>query len=176
MGLLPKSDHEEYIRIGKILNTQGNRGALRVLPLTDYPERFQKMTRVRVAISGLLRDLNVEDTYFHKKYVIMKFKEIQDMNAAGELKGGFLVLSRAELMPLPENSFYIFELIGLEVFDPLGVRLGLLTDIIQTGSNDVYVVETGRKPLLVPALKQVVLEVDLSEGRMVVKLPDGLLD
>lgn len=158
-----------YIRIGKILSTQGNRGALRVLPLTDFPERFQKMTHVQVAINDLLRELNIEDARFHKKYVIIKFKEIQDMNAACDLKGGYLVVTRDELMPLPKDNFYIFDLIGLEVFELDGVRLGIITDIIKTGSNDVYVVETGAKPLLIPALKQVVQEIDLDGRRMVVR-------
>ncbi|MCG9968189.1 ribosome maturation factor RimM [Pelotomaculum terephthalicicum JT] len=168
---------EEYIRIGKILNTQGSRGALRVLPLTDYPERFQKMARVQVLINDALRELSIEDTHFHKKYIIIKFKDIQDMNAAGELKGGFLVVTRDELVPLPEGSFYIFDLIGLEVFDSDGERLGIIADIIQTGSNDVYVVETeAARPLLVPALKQVVQKVDLKGRRMVVQLPEGLGD
>lgn len=158
-----------YIRIGKILSTQGNRGALRVLPLTDFPERFQKMTHVQVAINDLLRELNIEDARFHKKYVIIKFKEIQNMNAACDLKGGYLVVTRDELMPLPKDNFYIFDLIGLEVFELDGVRLGIITDIIKTGSNDVYVVETGAKPLLIPALKQVVQEIDLDGRRMVVR-------
>lgn len=167
---------EKYIRIGKILNTQGNRGALRVLPLTDYLERFQKMARVQVSINDLIRELSIEDTYFHKKYIIIKFKEIQDMNTAGELKGGFLVVTRDELVPLPEDSFYIFDLIGLEVFESGGGCLGILTDIIQTGSNDVYVVETEAKPLLIPALKQVVKEIDLDGRRIVVQIPEGLED
>lgn len=158
-----------YIRIGKILSTQGNRGALRVLPLTDFPERFQKMTRVQVSINDLLRELNIEDAHFHKKYVIIKFKEIQDMNAACDLKGGYLVVTRDELMPLPKDNFYIFDLIGVEVFETDGSRLGIITDIIKTGSNDVYVVETGAKPLLIPALKQVVQEIDLDGRRMVVR-------
>jgi len=167
---------EKYIRIGKILNTQGNRGALRVLPLTDYPERFQKMARVQVSINDQLRELSIEDSFFHKKYIIIKFKEIQDMNAAGALKGGFLVVSRAELVPLPEDSYYIFDLIGIEVFDSDGRRLGIMTDIIQTGSNDVYVVETEARPLLIPALKQVVKEIDLDGRRIVVQIPEGLDD
>ncbi|OPX86711.1 MAG: Ribosome maturation factor RimM [Pelotomaculum sp. PtaB.Bin104] len=167
---------EEYIHIGKILNTQGNRGAVRILPLTDYPERFQQMERVNVLTNGSLRQLNIENSYSHKKFIILQFKEIQDMNAAEELKGGLLVVTRKELMPLEEGTFYIFDLIGIAVYDCSGNYLGKITDVIQTGSNDVYVVETGAKPILIPALKKVVKDTNLAGRRMVVELPEGLLD
>lgn len=167
---------EEYIRIGKILNTQGRRGAVRVLPLTDYPERFEKMGRVRVFIKDSRRELSIEEAYPHKKFFIVKFKEVADMNAAEELKGGLLEITRDELVPLPEDSFYIFDIVGLDVYDSGGECLGEITEVLQTGANDVYVVETGGKPLLIPALKQVVREIDLPGRRMVVELPEGLVD
>lgn len=167
---------EEYIRIGKILNTQGHRGAVRVLPLTDYPERFTKMRRVLISIKGSRREYSIEEAYPHKKFFIVKFKEVADMNAAEELKGGLLEVARDQLVPLPEDSFYIFDIVGLGVYDPGGQRLGEITEVIQTGANDVYVVETGGRPLLIPALKQVVREIDLTGGRMVVELPEGLVD
>jgi len=165
---------EEYISIGKILNTQGNRGAVRILPLTDYPERFRQMGRVLVSVNGVMRELFIEESYPHKKFIIIKFKEIQDMSAAEELKGGFLVVTRDELMPLPEDSFYIFDLIGISVFDSGGRYLGKINDVIQTGANDVYLVDSGAGPVLIPALKKVVREVDLAGRRMVVELPEGL--
>lgn len=167
---------EKYITIGKILGTHGNRGALRVLPLTDFPERFEQLTRARVSLRNSLRELIVEDKYAHKKYIIIKFKEIQTMNAAQELTGGYLVVTREELTPLPEGSYYIFDLIGADVFGIDGRRLGNLTEIIKTGSNDVYVVDTEAKPLLIPALKKVVKEINLAERRLVVQLPEGLTD
>jgi 16S rRNA processing protein RimM len=167
---------EEYIRIGKILNTQGNRGALRILPLTDYPERFQETGRVLVSINGSRREYHIEEAYPHKKFIIVKFKEVEDMDAAVKLKGGLLEVTRDELVSLPQDSYYIFDIIGLTVDAPGGERLGEITDVLQTGANDVYVVETGGKPLLIPALKQVVKEIDLAGRRMVVELPEGLVE
>ncbi|MDD3652829.1 MAG: ribosome maturation factor RimM [Desulfotomaculaceae bacterium] len=167
---------EEYIQIGKILKTQGNHGAVRVLPLTDFPERFQQMDQAHILVNGELRELTIEKSYPHKKFIIIKFKEIQNMNAAEELKGGLLVVTREELAPLTEGSFYIFDLIGIGVYDCTGKFLGKITDVLQTGSNDVYLVETGSKPILIPALKKVVKETDLAGRRMVVELPEGLLD
>ncbi|MDD4767276.1 MAG: ribosome maturation factor RimM [Desulfotomaculaceae bacterium] len=167
---------EEYITVGKILNTQGRAGAVRVLPLSEYPERFKVNSRVYVSLRGARKLMTVEKFAPHQKYVIIKFKEIPDMNAAEEIKGGILEITRADLFPLPENTFYIFDIIGLTVSDKTRGRLGEITEILQTGANDVYVVETGARPLLIPALKQVVKEIDLPGRSMVVDLPDGLAD
>lgn len=166
----------EYYRIGKILKPQGHRGAVRVLPLTDNPGRFRDMSRVRVNVADSRVDLHMEEIHSHKEYVIIKFKEITDMNMAEKLAGGYLEVLREELLPLPSDSYYIFDVIGLSVLDASGLSLGKVTDVIQTGANDVYVVETGGKPLLIPALKKVVREIDLAGRRMVVELPEGLRD
>ncbi|MCL6559639.1 MAG: ribosome maturation factor RimM [Firmicutes bacterium] len=167
--------NENLITIGKIVNTQGHRGAVRVLPLTDFPERFAAMDRIRVTLKDGKKEFRIEPAQPYKKFIIMKFKEIPDMNAAETLKGGILQVPREELVALPEGNYYIFDIVGLTVYDSLGGRLGEVTDVLQTGSNDVYVVETGGKPLLVPALKQVVKEIDPAGRRMVVDLPEGLV-
>lgn len=167
---------EDYIAIGKILNTQGRAGAVRVLPLTDYPQRFEVKSRVYVSLKGSRKLMSIEKSAPHQKYLIVKFKEIPDMNAAEEIKGGILEITRDQLFPLQENTYYIFDIIGLTVSDRTRGSLGKITEVLQTGANDVYVVETGGRPLLIPALKQVVKEIDLPAGRMVVELPDGLVD
>ncbi len=167
---------EEYIGIGKILKPQGHNGAVRVLPLTDYPDRFNKMSRVLVRLKNNRQEFNIENVYPHKKYLIIKFEEIQDMDAAERFKGGILEITRSELMPLEEGSYYIFDIIGLKVFNIGGELLGEITEVLQTGANDVYVLETGDRPILIPALKHVVKEIDLSGRKMVVELPRGLVD
>jgi 16S rRNA processing protein RimM len=167
---------EEFITIGKILSTHGRSGAVRVLPLTDYQERFRTKSRVQISVKGSRKIMNIEEAVPHQKYFIVKFAEIPDMNAAEEIKGGILEITRDELFPLPENTYYIFDIIGLSVSDKNRGQLGKITDVLQTGSNDVYVVDTGARPLLIPALKQVVKEIDLSGRFMVVELPAGLVD
>jgi 16S rRNA processing protein RimM len=119
--------------------------------------------------------MNIEESVPRQKYVIIKFKEVPDMNAAEEIKGGILEITREELHPLPENTYYIFDIIGLNVRDLNRGSLGRISDVLQTGSNDVYVVETGARPVLIPALKQVVKEIDLPSRSMVVDLPGGWL-
>lgn len=167
---------EKYITIGKILNTQGHKGAVRVLPLTDYPERFKKMKRVKVFVKDSRREYSIEKSYPYKSFIIIKFKEVASMKEAEELKGGFLEITREELVPLSGDRFYIFDIVGLKIYDGSGKYLGEIAEVLQTGANDVYVVETGGKPLLVPALKQVVKKVDLEGRRMVVELPEGLAE
>jgi 16S rRNA processing protein RimM len=167
---------DELIRIGKILKSQGHRGAVRVLPLTDFPERFQDMKRVRVKLQDSMADYTIEEVKPHGKFLAIKFKEILDMDAAEKLKGSFIEVTRQELVPLQEGSYYIFDIIGMNVFNHDGRPLGKITDVLQTGANDVYVVETEGRPLLIPALKQVVKEIDLPGRRMLVELPEGLAD
>lgn len=168
--------NSEFIAIGKILKTQGNRGAVRVLPLTDFPERFKELEEIKVSIKGARLTMNIEETVRRQKFVIIKFREINDMNAAESIKGGILEISRDQLFPLPPGHYYIFEIVGLVVYGSGGERFGQITEVLQTGANDVYIVDTGGKPLLIPALKQVVKEIDLPGRRMVVDLPEGLMD
>lgn len=169
---------ELSITVGKIVNTHGHKGMVRVLPLTDFPERFQRGQVLLVQLGHSSRQLRIEHSFTHKKYIIIQFQEITDMNAAEELKGALIKVNKEDLYPLPEGSFYIFQILGLKVFDREGSFLGVVKDVLVTGSNDVYVIEkdTGGRPLLVPALKDVVLEVDLEQARMVVSLPEGLVD
>ncbi|WP_347491586.1 ribosome maturation factor RimM [Desulfoscipio sp. XC116] len=167
--------NEQYITIGKIVNTQGRRGEVRALPLTDFPERFEAMNTAYVGLRGQTNLINIERTYQHKKFIIIKFAGIDDMNAAETLKGASLLIPREELMPLPKDTFYIFDIIGMQVFDSDGRLLGQVKDVLQTGANDVFIVEGVKKrPLLIPALKKVVRNVDMVGKKMTVCLPEGL--
>mgnify|MGYP000224076946 CR=1 FL=1 len=166
----------QYITIGKIVNTQGHKGEVRVMPLTDFPERFAGMREVLVEREGRRRSYVIEQVYRHKKFIIIKFAGVNDMSAAAALKGAALVVARNELVDLPEDTYYIFEIVGLRVYTAEGRYLGRVSDVLQTGANDVYVVEGAgrRRPLLIPALKQVVRSIDAAGGKMIVRLPEGL--
>jgi len=167
---------EEYITIGKIVNTHGRYGGVRVYPLTDFPDRFKEMKSVLVNVEGKCRTLHIEQVYFHKRYVIIKFKEIKGIEDAELLKGALLQVDRDHLVPLPEGSFYIFEIIGLLVYTKSGDYLGKVKDVLQTGANDVYVVDRDdKREVLIPALKTVVEKIDLEKRCMLVELPEGLL-
>lgn len=163
---------EEYISIGKIVNTHGHKGEIKILPLTDFPERFFKMDKVLVfeKEKNTLKEFQIENARQHKQAIILKLKEILDMNEAEKLKGSFLQVKKEDLVELPKDHFYIFEIIGVKVFEVTRGYLGVLKDVIQTGANDVYVIEPKEgKPILIPALKKVVKEINILEGNMMVE-------
>lgn len=156
--------------IGQIVAPHGVRGELRIIPLTDFPDRFSKLKKVLLADGT---SLHVEGARNHKQFVLLKFRGISTMDEANLLRGKLIHVDRDNLVPLPEGHYYQFEIIGLKVNTETGEYLGKVTDILATGSNDVYVVEQdGQKPVLVPALKDVVLNIDTKNGQMIVKLQE----
>lgn len=170
-------DQNKLVTIGEIINTHGHFGEVRVWPQTDFSERFENMKKVFVSKGGHPDVYNIDRVRYHKQFVIIKFAEVPDMNGAEALKGALLQIEQKDLMPLPENTFYIFELVGMAVYTVAGDNLGVIRDIIQTGSNDVYVIKSpAGKDILIPALKHVVKEINVEEKKMVVEPLPGLLE
>ncbi|MHB8169980.1 MAG: ribosome maturation factor RimM [Thermincolia bacterium] len=166
---------ENLITIGKIVSTQGHRGEVRVLPSTDFPERFQSMSEMKVSLNGQIRVMHPEKVWPHKGFIIIKFKEILDMNQAELLRDAVIHISQEELTQLPAGTYYIFQIVGLDVFTEEGRFLGTIKEVLATGSNDVYIIQReGQKDLLIPAIKQVIKEVDIERKKMVVELMEGL--
>ncbi len=165
------------IRVGKITTTHGHKGALKVFSLTDDPGRFEELEQVYVANGDRKEVITITSIKYQKNNLIMEFKEIKDMDQAETYKGKYLFIDKSQLKKLPQDRFYIFDLVGLSVYEN-DVFLGELSEVIQTGSNDVYVVSRGdgQKDLLIPALKKVVKHVDLDQKKMDVQLLEGTLD
>lgn len=170
----------DYLEIGEIVNTHGVKGELKVIPLTDNPERYNCLDWVYIDIDGVLERMIIEKVKFLKGKVIIKFQRIDNAADAEKLKGMFLKVDRKNAVKLPEGSFFICDLIGCEVTDKFsGNKLGILSDVLKTGSNDVYVVKDSinpKKEILIPALKEVVKEVSIEDRRITVSLPKGLAD
>jgi 16S rRNA processing protein RimM len=167
-----------YISIGRIVNTHGIHGEVKVKVYSDSIERFEGMKQVyAIADEGGddRRLLTIAGLRYQKDMVLMKFEEIVAMDQAESLKNAFLQTPEDELPALPEGRYYIYQLEGLSVWEK-GLCYGTLTEVMQPGSNDVYVVSDGKRQILVPALKTVIKEVDLEKGRMEVELPAGLLE
>lgn len=165
----------EYINIGKIVNAQATKGEVRVVPLTDFPERFFKMKEALVNNKGKLTTYHIERAWEHKTFIILKFAEVTDMNGALALKNTFIQIPESQLMKLAPNNYYIHQLEGLQVYTEDGLLLGKLQEVISTGANDVWVVGNQEgKEILLPAIKQVIKQVDIAVGRVVVVLPEGL--
>ena len=156
--------------IGKISAPHGVRGEVRIVPLTDFPERFENLKTVFLEDDS---KMELESVKFSNKFIIAKFKNINSRNDIEIFNGKLLMLNRSDIPSLPEGEYYNFDIIGLEVIDDKGFKLGKITEVLKTGSNDVYVVE-GKKQLLVPALKKVVKEINLTDGFMKVELLEEL--
>lgn len=165
------------IRVGKITTTHGHKGALKVIALTDYPERFEELDKVYLVEGDHKSVLTIKSVRYQKGNLILEFEEIKDMNQAETFKGKYLFINDEQIRKLPKDRYYIFQLIGLNVYEGEDF-LGEIADVIQTGSNDVYVVKRGedKKDLLIPALKKVVKNIDLDQKKMQVELLEGTLD
>jgi 16S rRNA processing protein RimM len=169
----------EYVVIGQIINTHGNKGELKIYPLTDDINRFYELKKVYIKSAGPGENYisyTIETVRIHKNNALLTLQEIPDMNEAEKLKGFYIEIPRDEVRPLPEGSYYIFQLVGLDVYESDNY-LGKLHDVLKTGGNDVYAVRTPEnKEIYLPAIKSVILNIDLDHGRVEVKVPPGLLD
>jgi len=165
----------EWITIGKIINAHGCQGWVRILPLTDYPQRFLDMRKVTVVRDQHYDEYGIDAVKRHKQMILLKLSKIDDMNAALSLKGALLQVRRTQLVKLPADTYYIFDLLGLEVYTVEQEYLGIVKDVLQTGANDVYVVANEQgDTVLIPALKAVVQEINFETRQIRVDLPEGL--
>lgn len=168
---------EDLVSIGVIRGAYGLRGEVRVAPLTDFPERFDKMEKVFVVGPGVKTLMNIEYTRTANQTVLLKFQGIDLREKAEGMRGRYLMIPEDEVYPLPEGGYYHFQLKGLTVYDQERGYLGVLQDILETGANDVYSIKSEEYgEILIPAIKEVVLRVDLEKKEMQVKLLPGLLD
>ncbi len=167
------------VNIGQIAGTHGYNGTVKIIPLGNYPERFKKLKSVTVvwAKGKKTQVMGIENVRVTPKQVLIKFREIPSMEEARAYNGGYLQVPDDEVWPLPEGHFYYFQLEGLHVIDEEKGELGIMTDVIETGANDVYVVRReGKKDLLLPAIPQVIRNIDLKGQTMLVHLLPGLED
>lgn len=161
--------------IGKIVNTQGIKGDVRVIPSTDDIKRFELLNTVLIVSKSNEVELEIENVWYHKNFVILKFKSVNDMTSAEKLKNSIIKIPDSEALPLDEGEYYIRDLYGMTVVED-GIPLGELCEILFTGANDVYVVRNKetKEEILIPAIKQCILNVDLENKVMDVSLLKGL--
>ena len=168
---------EQLLRVGVISSTHGVRGEVKVYPTTDDVNRFKKLKKVVLDTGREYLDLEISGVKFFKNQVILKFKGIDNINDIEKYKGKDLLVHREDAVALEDNENYVADLIDLKVVTDEGVVLGYLTEVMETGANDVYVVETeDGKELLLPAIRDCILDVDLDEEVMTVHILPGLFD
>lgn len=166
---------KQLLEIGQIVNTYGIKGYLKVVPYTDDITRFEQLETIYVENKKELKEYTIEEVKYSKNLVLLKLKGIDDINVAQGYKNCFLKIDREKAVHLPEDTYFIVDLIGLEVYSTQNIRLGEIVDVFPTGSNDVYVVkdELG-KQILLPAIQEVIKEVDITNKKMIVHLIAGL--
>ena len=168
---------EERLQVGVIASTHGVRGEVKVFPTTDDVRRFKKLKEVILDTGKENRILEIEQVKFFKQFAILKFKGIDTLDEVEKYRKKSLYVTRENAVRLNKDEYFIADLIGLMVLDEAGEALGELEDVIETGANDVYQIKMndGRQ-LLLPAIRQCVLEVDVEAGFMKIHILEGLLD
>ena len=161
----------EYITIGQILAPWGVRGKIRVAVTTDFPRRFTPGARVYIN----RQPMTIDSAQWHKGRVIIKLSGIDSVAAAQKLRGQAIEIPRSQLAVLPEGEYYLFQIIGLEVWTTSGELLGSVTEIDTSPGNDSYLVRGDRGEILIPAIEDVIKSIDLRKRRMVIEPVEGLL-
>ena len=168
---------EEILQVGIITSTHGVRGEVKVYPTTDDVRRFKRLKEVILDTGKEQLTLEIESVKFFKQFVILKFKGIDNINDVEKYRQKSLYVTRENAVRLSRDEYFIADLMGLKVIDESEAEIGTLREVLETGANDVYIIDMkdGRE-LLLPAIKQCVLQVDVENGFMQVHILDGLLD
>jgi 16S rRNA processing protein RimM len=166
---------EDMLQVGVITGTHGLKGEVKVFPTTDDTDRFLELEDVILDTGKEQLNLKVEYVKFFKKFVFVKFEGFDDINQVEQFKRCPLLVTRENAVPLEEDEYYIADLLGLTIVDDSGVTIGKLENVIETGANDVYEVltENGER-ILLPAIKECILDVDMDEGIILVHMLKGL--
>ena len=167
---------EEFLQVGVISSTHGVRGEVKVFPTTDDAKRFKKLKNVFLDTGRERLELEVEAVKFFKQLVIVKFKGIDNINDIEKYKGKSLFVNRANAVRLRKDEYFIADMIGMQVYTEDGAEFGILKDVMETGANDVYVIASNNYgEVLVPAIKQCILDVDVEQRKMTIHLLKGLV-
>lgn len=168
---------DDLFQVGIITSTHGVRGEVKVYPTTDDVRRFKRLKEIILDTGKEQKTLEIEGVKFFKQMVILKFKGLDNLNDVESYRQKSLYVTRANAVRLSRDEYFIADLIGLAVYDESDKELGTLEDVMSTGANDVYVIKLiNGGELLLPAIKQCILNVDINAGRMQVHVLDGLLE
>ena len=167
---------EDMLQVGVITQTHGVRGEVKVFPTTDDVNRFKKLKQVILDTGKETMPLEIQSVKFFKQFVILKFKGIDNINDIEKYKGKSLYVTREHAVKLKKDEYFIADLIDMQVELEDGTVFGVLTDVMQTGANDVYCIRTEEHgEVLIPAIKDCILDVDVEAGKMKIHLLDGLI-
>jgi 16S rRNA processing protein RimM len=167
----------EKVRIGQIVNTQGLNGEVRIYPLTDHKERFEELEYLFLE-DEIGTKLEVERVRYKGQLAIVKFKGLNSVNDVEKLREKYIVIDKEDMRVLPDDTYYIFDLVGSRVIDEDGNYIGKLMDVIQNAAQDIYVIEhdESSKKILVPAVKEFIKEINIEEKIIKVRLIEGMVE
>lgn len=166
----------DYTIVGKIINSHGIRGEVKVYPLTNDMERFSRLKKAYLGNDKL--KVNLESVRYHKGFPIIKFQEFNNINEILPYKDDFIYIDDEDRITLPEDSYFIHDLIDCQVFDLSGELIGILKDVIQGPSNDIYVVKnySNNKSHLIPAVKEFIIEVNIEDKKIIIDPIEGMIE
>ncbi|MCB8945070.1 MAG: 16S rRNA processing protein RimM [Ardenticatenaceae bacterium] len=168
------SDEPRFLVIGQVGKPHGVRGEVRVIPHTDVPERFAWLEQIFIGETDP-QSVVVESARLHKSFVLLKLAGYDSREQVERLRGEWLQVLAEDAIPLEEGEYFLFQLVGLQVFRESGELLGELVEVIETAANNVFVIQMADQQLLLPDIEEVVREIDFANGRMTVYLLPGLL-
>lgn len=167
---------EKQLQVGVISSTHGVRGEVKVFPTTDDVTRFRQLKKVYLDTGREMLPLEIQNVKFFKQFAILKFKEIDNINDIEKYRGKSLMIDREDAVDLDEDEYFIADMIGMKVCTEDGSEFGTLKDVMETGANDVYIIDSlEHGEVLIPAIRECILDVDMDEERMTIHLMEGLV-
>lgn len=166
----------DYIIVGKVINSHGIQGAVKVYPLTNDIKRFSLLERAYLSKKKI--EVNIEFVKYHKDLVIIKFKEFNNINEILSFKNNYIYINTEDKIVLPKDSFFIHDLINCKVYDVSGSFIGILEDVIQEASNDVYIIKdhNTNNNYLIPAIKHFIKKVDIQDKKIIIDPIEGMIE
>ena len=167
---------EKQLQVGVISSTHGVRGEVKVFPTTDDVTRFRQLKKVYLDTGREMLPLEIQNVKFFKQFAILKFKGIDNINDIEKYRGKSLMIDREDAVDLDEDEYFIADMIGMKVYTEDGSEFGTLKDVMETGANDVYIIDSlEHGEVLIPASRECILDVDMDEERMTIHLMEGLV-
>ncbi len=173
-GLVEESTEPRFLVVGRVSKPHGIRGEVRVEVHTDDPQRFSLLDRLYLG-DRIPEPIEIEHIRYHKTWVLLKLKGIDDRVSAESLRSEWLQIPEEQAIPLEEGQYYLYQIVGVNVFEESGNYLGEITEVLETKANNVFVVKCNRKEILLPDIAEVVKDIDLEQRKMVVHLLPGLM-
>jgi len=168
---------DNFLQVGVIATTHGLKGEVKIFPTTSDVKRFDKLKSAFIDTGKEKIPVEVESVKYFKQFAILKFKEFSDINEVEKFKSNSLVVTRENAVKLNKDEYFIADLIDMKIIDEDNKEIGILEDVLETGANDVYVIRmTDKRELLLPAIKQCILDVDIPGNTMKIHILEGLLD